>query len=263
MRPMGAAPMAPTPFGAQPHAAQGKSKVLRFVIAFIAFDIVMAGIIFAVVYSGSSSGSSISGPADGRGSPESVAAAKRKKARAKEKAGVSIKATKGSKVELSSLMKQANRVARKEHKKAVLVSVHFSKVRNGMIDLSKDGEGHFMYEYEEKDSSKPPGQDLSHGSFHVLMRNKGLRVWAHTKHKGKSRRLEDAVPMPKCASDRLWQGAVKSGVPGNAVATIHLYKRGHRTGKLQWSIRVEGHDEYRREFDALSCKLLRNWGKRR
>jgi hypothetical protein len=77
------------------------------------------------------------------------------------------------------------------------------------------------------------------------------------------RRGRTATATPNCRGAAAWKTAVDSGVPADAIAKLYFDRdhpiRGEAT-HIEWSFRVEGHDEYRREIDATTCALRRAWG---
>jgi hypothetical protein len=179
-----------------------------------------------------------------------------------------VRATDKARVEISSLVQQATEEARKIESRAQLVSVVAFKAQNGLADVSGDKHVSMTFEYLYSDPKKPPGDDQVSGMINVVARNGELNVssqpgWpaSRLKHADK---MGGALEVPRCTSDRMWQAATQSGVPANAIADIHLYGNAVFTPKspLVWSIRVEGHDEYRREIDAHTCVVAKNWAKR-
>jgi hypothetical protein len=105
----------------------------------------------------------------------------------------------------------------------------------------------------------------------VLAKSGGLTVshspgWPVTERDLKGRGfLDGTLDTPRCTSDRMWKTAVANGVPANSIADIHLYNNGVFTPKspLVWSVRVDGHDELRREVDAHTCALADKAARRR
>ncbi len=71
--------------------------------------------------------------------------------------------------------------------------------------------------------------------------------------------LRAALPDPKCASRDAWQGAVKSGVPADAVAMLTLSEHASFTPKspLVWRFSVDGHPEFDRDIDADTCAVAK------
>jgi len=191
--------------------------------------------------------------------------------------GTRIQADDLSKVDPADLIEQAVAFARKKgHPEAVLLGAHFNNLRGGQLDLSKDGDARFHVEfgYRTIDESKPAGEDVVAGDFMVNGNpHQGhpelLSIWAHHKGPQHARELSDEnrkkaypLPRPKCSGADAFAAAVKSGVPADAKTDLHWYKidtYGSRS-TMQWSFRVKGHDNYRREIaSAAGCKLLRKW----
>jgi hypothetical protein len=169
-----------------------------------------------------------------------------------------------TKVDIGDLFAQARPIADKLQPGAQLVNIVAFDITGGVADLT--GESRVMYEFEfaGTDPSQPPGKDSV--EFRVDVEAKagaltGRRMkWpaSHLKHFG------GAIEPPKCSSATMWATATGSGVPSNAVATIHFYQNRAFSPQAPfvWSVRVEGHDEYRREIDGKTCAMVKNWGKK-
>jgi len=170
-----------------------------------------------------------------------------------------VQAADPRKVDIADVVRQARAVAvAQEPHVDRLSSVVASNVNGGLLDTTQQPAASISFSFRYTDPTKPPGQkDVVQGSVAVQVANGGLvptRMDAFYR--------EPALGDPKCASRDAWAAAVKSGVPDNAVATFHLYDNTPFSPKSPtvWSIRVEGHDEYRREIDAMSCAVVKNWG---
>lgn len=168
-------------------------------------------------------------------------------------------------VDAAEVLETAIVEARKEYPDAVMVSAHFKEVRGGLVDVNASNAAHVMFEYRRVDSSKPAGKDVDEGSFHIAVREGGYAVWAHHSGRGMASALGGgltATPTPKCRAAAAWKTASESGVPADAVASLHFDRdRPFRADAsvTEWSFRVDGHDEYRREIDATTCALRRAW----
>ena len=177
-----------------------------------------------------------------------------------------------ARVDPADVIRQSVAQANKIEPRAKLTGGHFTELHGGLMNLKRESKGFVTFEYRWSDPSKPAGKDIVEGSFYVNSAKGAFSEWAHHKNRGTASNLRDEdrakafpLPLPKCTAAQAWAVAVKSGVPADAVATVfwdkvHSFRGDQQT---QWSFRVEGHDEYRREIDAQTCKLLRSWGKKR
>ncbi len=164
--------------------------------------------------------------------------------------------------EIASLISQATTEARKVQERAVLTAVVAFKTKDGLADTSGESYVAMTFEYLYTDPTKPPGADKVSGMISVMARGGAFSVshspgWPVFERDLKPGFLRGALEVPRCTSDRMWKTAVSSGVPANAIADIHLYNNDTFTPKspLVWSVRVDGHDELRREIDAHTCAL--------
>ncbi|MBW2458786.1 MAG: hypothetical protein JRI68_30080 [Deltaproteobacteria bacterium] len=268
-------PMMGQPMPAQPMPVVQLPKTGNpaaiLVVASLVLSIGVAGAVMAGVSSSASMGSSSDrDSSDGKTrSGKSRKGSKRGKAK---KAANPVKAGDLSKVEPADVIRQSVALAKKIEPRSKVTGGHFDELKGGVMDLKGVSKGFVTFEYRWSDPSKPAGKDVVEGSFYVNSAKGAFSEWAHHKNRGTASNLRDEkrakaypIPLPKCTVAQAWAVAVKSGVPADAISTVHwgkvrAFSADQRT---QWSFRVEGHDEYRREIDAQTCKLLRNWGKKR
>lgn len=166
--------------------------------------------------------------------------------------GTRVSAPDLTKVDGLDLLKQARSAAQQMNPHAVLSSMHFPRVVGGTIDVAGGALAYFTFGYKYRDKTKPPGEDTVKGSISVSLRKGAFTVISSH---GSERRLAE----PACNTKDMWASAVKSGVPNNAVATVHYYQRGWRNKAGIWSVRVDGHSEYRRDIDGKTCALRRKY----
>lgn len=163
-------------------------------------------------------------------------------------------------MDITDVVAQARPVALAIDRHAKLTGVVVRDAVGGLVDATGDNTADVTYEYRYTDPSKPPGQDVVAGQVILAVYAGEFRTLSSTS----SGAFEPTyVDEPKCKSAQAWQTAVKSGVVANARATLHLYD--NRAFSPQpptvWSVRVDGHDEYRREIDAMTCALVKSWAK--
>jgi hypothetical protein len=162
-------------------------------------------------------------------------------------------------VDASELVAKARTMALAQTRDPVLSSAVFFDVVGGLVDTSLDNAGSISFDFASTNANAPPGKDVSYAklSVHVARGNMSgtTMPWGAP---DRDRKLD----VPACSSLAAWNVAVQSGVPQNAVATLHLYFNGAFSPKSPtvWSVRVEGHDEHRREIDARTCQMVKNWG---
>jgi hypothetical protein len=162
-------------------------------------------------------------------------------------------------VDAAELVKKARALALAESPDPVMSSAVFFNVQGGLVDTQGDNAGSIDFDFQRRDPSAPPGRDVSNARFMVHVAKGNMTAsrmgWGAP---DRDRKLD----VPACPSLAAWGAAVQSGVPQNAVATLHLYYNGAFTPKSPtvWSVRVDGHDEYRREIDARTCQVVKNWG---
>jgi hypothetical protein len=170
-----------------------------------------------------------------------------------------IKVADARQADIAEVVRQARAVAiAQEPHVDRLSSVVAFNVTGGVLDTTQQNAASVDFSFRYTDPTKPPGQkDVVEGSVSVHVTGGGL-----TPRTMNAFYREKALTDPKCPSRDAWAAAVKSGVPANAVATFHLYDNAafSPASPTVWSIRVEGHDEYRREIDATTCSMVKNWG---
>ena len=162
-------------------------------------------------------------------------------------------------VDAAEIVKKARALALAESASPEMSTAVFFNVTGGLVDTSDSNAGSVHFEFTTTDPEAPPGKDVTHSRLLVHVGRGSMtttKTWASAPDRGR------ALDVPACPSVSAWNAAVLSGVPQNAVATLHLYYNGAFTPKSPtvWSIRVDGHDEYRREIDARSCQVVKNWG---
>jgi hypothetical protein len=134
------------------------------------------------------------------------------------------------------------------------------EVKHGALDTGQSNAASVQFPFRFQDPSMPPGKDMNEGSINVHVAN-----GAFTPMKINAAFQDRDLGTPTCSSRAAWATAVKTGVPEDAIATFHLYDNTPFSPKSPtvWSIRVEGHDEYRREIDAMNCKLVKSWDEKK
>ena len=173
-----------------------------------------------------------------------------------------VEAPDATKVDIADLVSQARAVALATDSHVdKLSSVVAFQVAGGVLDATQSNAASISFSFRYTDPTKRPGEkDVVEGAVIVRVHDGGLEP---RKQDG----LTDVKGLsdPKCSSKEVWSVAVKSGVPENAVATFHVYDNSAFSPKSPtvWSIRVEGHDEYRREIDAATCALVKNWANKK
>ena len=137
-----------------------------------------------------------------------------------------------------------------------------------MLNLTGESKAFVIFQYRWHDTSKPAGKDLVGGSFYINAQKGALYTWARSSNAtdlaDERRAHAFPLPLPGCTAKNAWATATATGVPSNAISTVFWGKVNPFGGdqKVEWSFRVEGHEEYRREIDASNCRLLRRWDKR-
>jgi hypothetical protein len=164
--------------------------------------------------------------------------------------------------DLMEMFPQAQSLARTVVPGAVLTNLVAFEVRGGTVNLDAlpQNKPVYTFEFSGYDKSKPPGQDKVEATLWVHVDGENLAAWKIGAH-ATSLRMGRGLEPPRCSSKRAWKTAVDTGVPTNAVATFHYYdnKAFSPQSPNVWSIRVEGHDEYRREIDGRTCELVKRW----
>ncbi|MFO0589489.1 MAG: hypothetical protein U0441_18270 [Polyangiaceae bacterium] len=175
-----------------------------------------------------------------------------------------VEAADMSHVDIADLCSQARPIAEKLQPGAQFVNIVSFDITSGVADLKGASRVLCEFEFAGTDPTQPPGKDSVEYKIDVEAKAGVLtgrrRKWPAStlKHFG------GAIEFPTCSSAKMWATAVSSGVPANAVATIHFYNNKVFSPKSPavWSVRVDGHDEYRREIDGKTCAMVKNWGKK-
>lgn len=154
--------------------------------------------------------------------------------------------------------------ARKEVADARLMGAQFHDVHEGMVNVNASTVAAVVFEYRKVDTSKPAGTDVVDGQFHVVVSEGEYSVGARHGGGNLSSKLglsPQATAPPQCRSADAWKKVVDSGVPASAIAKLY-FDRNHQNWQagtdIEWSFRVAGHPEYRREIDATTCALRRS-----
>jgi hypothetical protein len=164
-------------------------------------------------------------------------------------------------VDLVDPLPEAKRRARELQTGAQLLLINATQLRRGAFDVSQGGGILYHFEYVGKDATKPPGLDQVKRTIMVTFGAGGMSTNVQEGHAfhldAPNHFFGGPQPDPLCSSRAAWRAAVASGVPDDAVARMMLLDE---SGAHVWSIRVDGHDEMRREIDARTCAMVRNWG---
>jgi hypothetical protein len=162
-------------------------------------------------------------------------------------------------VDAAELVKKARALALAETPDPVFSSAVFFNVTGGLVDTNDSNAGSIDFDFRTTDPNAPPGKDTSDAKLIVHVSKGNLTT---TRMPWGAPDRSRALDVPSCSSQSAWAAAVKSGVPENAVATLHLYDNRAFSPKSPtvWSVRVDGHDEYRREIDAKTCAMVKSWG---
>ncbi len=173
--------------------------------------------------------------------------------------GTAIDAADKKHVDLTDLIRQARAVALKANPRAVLTTAVIQKTVGGLVDTTGDNTADLGFSWSYHDTTKPAGADLVQGHMTFAVYGGSFRTVTMPNAMG----MEKAIPDPACTSQKAWAAGVASGVPSNAIGQMHLYDNSSFSPKspIVWSIRVEGHDELRREIDAKDCHLVKSWAK--
>jgi hypothetical protein len=164
-------------------------------------------------------------------------------------------------VDIGALFAQARVIAEKLQQGAQFTGLVAFDATNGKADLTGNARVVYSFEFVGQDPNQPPGKDTIERAIDVTAQRGKLKGNRRDWPASRLKHFGGAVEPPKCTSAEMWAVAVKSGVPGNAVSTIHYYddtafKPG---GPWVWSVRVAGHDEHRREIDGKTCTMVKNW----
>jgi hypothetical protein len=165
--------------------------------------------------------------------------------------------------DVTDLLAQARTAIEKTRPGAKLTSCSFFDLKGGTVDLEAGRgdihhHGGFNFNYSVRDPSKPPGQDVSAGMLVVALYYDEIHV-VDTPTPAIVADMQGAIGNPKCSSRDAWASAVKSGMPPDAIATIHLQDHTVFTpaSPLIWRFSVEGHTELDRDIDANTCAVLK------
>jgi hypothetical protein len=170
-----------------------------------------------------------------------------------------------TRADLVDIYPHARALALKTNPQSQFVGITAFALKGGVVDIPTRALGPqpvlFEFEYLGFDKTKPPGQDKVEGAVTVHVTADGFQVRTstgravHLRPDGFFGRPLDA---PTCRSAKMWAQAVKSGVPDNAVARITLQDNRRWTPEhpLIWRVWIDGHDEYTREIDAKTCKIV-------
>lgn len=224
---------------AQVPQAIGK-MVLWITVATTVLPMVLGGVIWAVAAGATSSARRVSLPSiavPGATSPAT--------------------ATGPRMVDGAELIRKAHALAVAETPDPKLSSAVFFNVVGGLVDTTTSNAGSVDFDYRTTDPNAPPGKDVADVRLLVHVGNGTMTTM---KVSWSAANLDRILQVPTCSSQSAWNAAVQSGVPANAVSTIHVYYNGAFSPKSPtvWSIRVDGHDEYRREIDARTCAMVKN-----
>lgn len=161
-------------------------------------------------------------------------------------------------VDGAELLQKARVLVASEMPDPKLSSALFFNVVGGMVNTTDSNVGSITFESRTVDPNAAAGKDIADMTIVVRVANGTM---TSTKMNGLS--IGDyPLEVPTCSSQSAWNAAVQSGVPSNAIATMAVESHGAFGTKSPtvWSIRVDGHDEYRREIDARTCAMVKNWG---
>lgn len=164
-------------------------------------------------------------------------------------------------VDVGALFVQARVVAEKLQPGAQFTGIVAFETTRGKVDLTGEARVVYKFEFVGLDPNQPPGKDSIERAIDVTAQRRVLRGSRRDWPASQLKAFGGPMDPPTCTSADAWATGTNSGVPDNAVATLHYYdstpfKPG---GPWVWSIRVDGHDEHRREIDGKTCALLRNW----
>jgi hypothetical protein len=264
----------PVPFGhiylqhdptAHTRALDGAAKTMKWVFLLTGLGILVPAVIAVVATTSltQSLGISRSPRAELATDDDDDAPTKSKRA-AKEANKPKLALADLRRVELSSVLEQGLAIARKDDPRFQLTSAHAVNLRGGFVDLTGDGVVYMGFEFYALDPKLPPGKNAV--GRRIAIRAEKPGVFEVSERSGPSRELDPRqnLPVPKCKSDAMWRAAVASGVAGESVAAVHLYNSNTYSGpnRFTWSLRVDGHDQYRRDIDVDNCTIVRDWSER-
>jgi hypothetical protein len=164
-------------------------------------------------------------------------------------------------VDLKEIIRQAQVIALQTDSQLKLVRADSWAYRDGLVDATQSylqGRGpaaRVDFQFVETDPSQPPGNDRT-GVRVVLDLVEGVFLVSVSSFQSSV----DGIDTPLCSSASAWGVALKSHMPANAVAKIHLtrYDSSTRSNRSAWIINVDGHNELERIIDAKSCRLIRS-----
>jgi serine/threonine protein kinase len=172
-----------------------------------------------------------------------------------EDEGIAIQATDLQAVDPADLIRQSRLETSRRGAKCGLSHAKFFDLRTGLVDTTGNSARlSIMYECTRADESKPAGEDIVETRYTVSSRQGKLFYRAS----GGSGKDVDR-PDPRCSLAQAWTAAVASGVPSSAIASADYRESYGFAGKwhrLVWAINVAGHDEFARQIDAVTCKIL-------
>ncbi|HEY4119126.1 MAG TPA: hypothetical protein VGM56_14770 [Byssovorax sp.] len=171
--------------------------------------------------------------------------------------------------DVTELIPDAVALAHELQPGAKLYGVDAFQLHNGTMDIDGEHQASFEFEFGGKDPSQPPGKDKIEVVIRMRVGDKELIADAsphgamHLDSDFFGRELD---ARPGCTAVKAFEAAVATGVPGNAIGRLIYEDAAHNSGgktdtraKGEWSLRVDGHDEYRREIDANTCEITKNW----
>jgi hypothetical protein len=175
--------------------------------------------------------------------------------------GPPVRAGDPTRVDPVELLPQARKVALGFDEHAVLTEIFATKsVTAGTVDVTGDDGVTFRFEWLYFDKSRPPGRDKVENGLSISARRGRFSVMELRRAPLLSRPRQhrpDPAPDPRCSARDAWKAAVRSGVPGNAVASMHYVGAfpGRPGLPHVWDFRVEGHDDLRRQVNGATCAI--------
>jgi hypothetical protein len=165
-------------------------------------------------------------------------------------------------VQPDELIAQARPLALQVDRHAILTSISVGRpISGGTVDLSAYSSQYvvFRFEYQYLDKTRPVGQDKIEGMVDVRAESEHLTTRRDNSAPSFIMRLPEAVPPPdpRCSLRHAWQAAVKSGVPENALATVHYAEAWQfNLGPTAWTFHVDGHRELERRIHGATCAVI-------
>ena len=173
---------------------------------------------------------------------------------------VPVRATDLTTLDLVTLYGEARAVALRLQPGAKFMSLVAFDLTDGVIDLTSEMRAVFTFEFVGTIEGAPPGKDVVQRTIRINAEH-GKLVGTRSEHGVTTLKLNGGKFLhdPTCTSKAAWAAAVKSGVPKDAVVTLHFYdNRAFSPASPDvWSFRVNGHDEYRREVDGKTCAIVK------